>query len=557
MLGALSLPSVSTGFSSDSKSMVPVSIQGMADKVEMSLNVHSMEDILMDVRDAIHNTSLAALKSFTMLQETMINGFTMLSNGLMNIGAIANKDLELEETQTNIDIENEKDEDREESLSGPTGGGLFTDKFKGGITKTLNKIKDLSLVESLIALGAGLFLLTANFDAIGSIIGKTLRLFDEEILPRGKAFFSTMKEYVVNLYDGFFGETGVFTVVFEGLKNIDKAVEKGDTKEAILAIGDMLLKSTLSIISLAGTSTLGLLKVAVKTIDPDADTSKLDEIIAFFDELPNKVIEKLKADQKEYLKVLEEEGYLTAQVVFFRQIYDNFIGNTLNGISRVFGIILKPIIPEDLYDTFMTIDYKSASIKSALDVGLKQLGNIFDRMGNAINIFINDTLDSINSFLPKSLQIDYRMPVKAIEGQNVYVDEEGMTVPMFKKAEIGKDINVFGEKSEKSIEEIVKDQVLGEGYTEIDGKRFYFEKQPLSNKELEELMNNKDNEKKRGRIEILYPENVDDKSSIVAPIFDNKTITTNNSSSQNVTVTNQRVDPIEPSSNALLAYFRQ
>ena len=70
-------------------------------------------------------------------------------------------------------------------------------------------------------------------------------------------------------------------------------------------------------------------------------------------------------------------------------------------------------------------------------------------------------------------------------------------------------------------------------------------------------MNNKDNEKKRGRIEILYPENVDDKSSIVAPIFDNKTITTNNSSSQNVTVTDQRVDPIEPSSNALLAYFRQ
>ena len=34
MLGALTLPSVSTGFTSDSKAMVPVSIQGMADKVQ-------------------------------------------------------------------------------------------------------------------------------------------------------------------------------------------------------------------------------------------------------------------------------------------------------------------------------------------------------------------------------------------------------------------------------------------------------------------------------------------------------------------------------------------
>ena len=69
-LGALTLPSVSTGFSSDSKSMVPVSIQGMADKVEMSLNVHSMEDILIDVRDSINNVGLKTLKSFTSLQET-------------------------------------------------------------------------------------------------------------------------------------------------------------------------------------------------------------------------------------------------------------------------------------------------------------------------------------------------------------------------------------------------------------------------------------------------------------------------------------------------------
>ena len=38
MLGASSFPAVSTGFTSDSKAMVPVSTQGMAEKVQNSEN---------------------------------------------------------------------------------------------------------------------------------------------------------------------------------------------------------------------------------------------------------------------------------------------------------------------------------------------------------------------------------------------------------------------------------------------------------------------------------------------------------------------------------------
>ncbi len=54
-LGALTLPSVSTGFSSDSKAMVPVSIQGMADKVQSMSPIESMEEVFFDVRDGIVN----------------------------------------------------------------------------------------------------------------------------------------------------------------------------------------------------------------------------------------------------------------------------------------------------------------------------------------------------------------------------------------------------------------------------------------------------------------------------------------------------------------------
>ena len=563
MLGALSLPSVSTGFTSDNKSMVPVSIQGMANKVQNMSPLESMQEVFFDIRDGIDNLGKVFSDKISGLNKHLAFRLETLNNTMSNIGNIASRDLDLEETQTNIDIENEKDEDRDESLEGPKGGGLFTDEFKGKFTGALNRIKDMSFTESLIALGAGLFLIMGNFEKISKFIGETVRFFDENILPRVKSFASSAGEYFTNLFDGLFGKTGVFTTVFEGLANISEAAERGDTKEAILAVGDMIMKSATSIVSLAGTTILGLLKVTVKTISPDADTSKLDEIITSFNDLPGNAIKKLEADQKEFDKVLEEDGKIAAAGVLLRQTYDNYIANTLNATSRVLGVILKPLtdmIDPKIYDNFMTVDYKVASIKSALNVSLKQLGNIFDRMGNAINIFINDTLDSINSFLPKSLQIDYRMPVKAIEGQNVYVDDDGMTVPMYKKAEIGKDIPVLGDKPDRPIEEIVKDQVLGKGYTEINGKRFYFEEQPLSNKELEELMNNKDNDmsKKTKEINTLKNENVDDKkSSIVAPIFDNKSITVDKSSSQTVTVTDQRVDSIESSSNALLSYFRQ
>ena len=560
MLGALSLPSVSTGFTSDNKSMVPVSIQGMANKVQNMSPLESMQEVFFDIRDGIDNLGKVFSDKISGLNKHLAFRLETLNTTMSNIGNIASRDLDLEETQTNIDIENEKDEDRDESLEGPKGGGLFTDEFKGKFTGALNRIKDMSFTESLIALGAGLFLIMGNFEKISKFIGETVRFFDENILPRVKSFASSAGEYFTNLFDGLFGKTGVFTTVFEGLANISEAAERGDTKEAILAVGDMILKSATSIVSLAGTTILGLLKVAIKTINPDADTSKLDEIITFFDELPGKVIAKLEADQKEFDKVLEEDGKLAAAVVLLRQTYNNYIANTLNATSKAFATILKPFLSEDLYDTMMKADFKTESMKSALRVSMKNLKDQLNKIENSISIFINDKIESLNSFLPKALQIDYRMPVKAIEGQNVYVDDDGMTVPMYKKAEIGKDIPVLGDKPDRPIEEIVKDQVLGKGYTEINGKRFYFEEQPLSNKELEELMNNKDNDmsKKTKEINTLKNENVDDKkSSIVAPIFDNKSITVDKSSSQTVTVTDQRVDSIESSSNALLSYFRQ
>ena len=96
-------------------------------------------------------------------------------------------------------------------------------------------------------------------------------------------------------------------------------------------------------------------------------------------------------------------------------------------------------------------DFRVGSIKSAIAISFKRLGDVLNRMENAISIFVNDTIETVNKFLPKALQIDYRMPVKGIEGQNSYVNDEGMTVPM--ETEL-KDIDILGKKDNKPIDHL-------------------------------------------------------------------------------------------------------
>ena len=61
MLGALTLPSVSTGFTSDSKAMVPVSIQGMADKVQKMSPLETMQEVFFDIRDRYNGILISCL----------------------------------------------------------------------------------------------------------------------------------------------------------------------------------------------------------------------------------------------------------------------------------------------------------------------------------------------------------------------------------------------------------------------------------------------------------------------------------------------------------------
>ena len=567
-LGTQSFSPVSTGFSTDSRAMVPVSVQGMADKVTKMSPLETMQEVFFDIRDGITNLGDVFKEKISGLNSHLAFRLETLNNTMSKIGNIAAKDLGLEETQTNIAKENEKDEDKRESFKDDEkdGKGILTNSFKGGVGKVLQRIKEMSLVESLIALGVGLFLLMFNFEKVAGLIGGTVKFFDEQVIPRVKAFGSSLKEYYTNLFDGLFGDTGFFTVIGEGFGDIKKAIDSGDGKAAINAAGKTLIKGTTSAISVIGTTILGAIKVVAKTVDPDADLSTLDKLIKYFNDLPGNVIKKLEADQIEFDKTLEEEGKIAAAGVLLRQTYDNYIANTLNGISKAFGIILKPIISDESYKRFMTDDYSFANIKDELGKAFDNLEEAFNRMKDSIRVFSNQMIDSVNVLLPDFLKMD-KIPKKDDQFEIDTLDsmeKQKLITPdqyepggfMYKK---------YQKQREKVIaidpsvvipnNDFEKDFGVNANVGDIIDGSFESNTQP------EKMMNYKDNimTLKTKELKAAASVSQSESTSIVAPNFitDNKKIDNSNNSSQAVTVTDQRVESLDSSSNALLAYFRQ
>ena len=550
MFNAQSFSPVSTGFTSGTSMLPTVSNVGVGGQLQKMSSFDTMQEIFFDIRDGISNL-IESIKNQTGLLHSTLLG---VIHTLTNIGNIVAKDLDLEEKQTNIDIENEKDEDKDKSLSDDNEGkGLLTNSFKGGVAKVMQRIKDMSLVESLIALGVGLTLLMFNFDKIASIIGATVKAFDKHILPRAKAFGSSLIEYYTNLFDGLFGDNGFFNVIFEGFGNINEAIDKGDGKAALAEAANMLIKGTTSAISVIGTTVLGAIKVIAKTIDPEADLSDLDEIILFFNDLVPNAIKKLEKDQLEFDKVLKEEGKLSAAGVLFRQTYDNYIANTLNGISNTLGFILKPFISDETYEGFMKADYSFANIKSELNKAFDNLGEVFDKMKDSVRVFSNGIIDSVNSYLPDFMQIK-KIPKKDDQFEIDTLDSmEKQKLITPKQYESG---GFMYDKYQEQREKVIA----------IDPSVVIpnndFERDFGVDANVGDLIERKDNImslKTKELKDVASVSKSDSSTSIVVPNFitDNKKIDNSSNSSQSVTVTDQRVESLDSSSNALLAYFRQ
>ena len=185
-LGSLTLPSVSTGFTSDSKSMVPVSIQGMADKVTKMSPLESMQEVFFDIRDGIGNLGEIFREKISGLNDHLAFRLESLNKTMSNIGNVAAKDLGFEKKTFDIIKDNEAEDERDESL-GKDGKKFNGLEFLKTIQERFNGLLDLLAPKSEIGKVGLLGALTLGIIALLPKLEKSLEgVFEftgEKLIP--------------------------------------------------------------------------------------------------------------------------------------------------------------------------------------------------------------------------------------------------------------------------------------------------------------------------------------------------------------------------------------
>ena len=528
-LGALSLPSVSTSFNSASTSMAPVSIQGMTGTVQKMSPLETMEVIFLDIRDSINNVGLKTIQSFTMLQKTMVTGFTMLSNGLTNIGNIAAKDLGLEQIQTNIDIENEKDEDRDNSLRDEkkTSPGML-DALKNAFDGFVDKIQNSEVLK------AGLFGLLAlalftQIDKVSKIFTEVFRFIGETVIPNLKELNKIIQDSPSG-YLGLGGAILAITTLFKGLRSVVTGVGVfiATISRPLAAIG-RFLRGSVRILSkvisplLKIIPGLGILGAFAKTLGPIG--LAIQVIIGAFTFV------------NEFIKSWKAEGDLmTALGAGLIGVYDVLIGATLNLLADLGGFIVKKLGFEELGQKIADLDFNFDSVVNAIE-------NVFDKIKDLFDIALDGLKSGLNFLLPKSLEFEMSSEKKITDVSTI--NEPG-TPAYNKKAmdNIKKGLPAdFEQNNEtKTVTSKIEQEKL-QSFNETYVDNIVKESSIMKEKQIEmnKLETVKNNDTPPGNITV---------------VTDAKKITGDTVVSNNTTVSNHRVDSIESSSNALLQYFR-
>ena len=199
MLGASSFPAVSTGSTSDSKAIVPVSIQGMADKVQKMSPLETMQEVFFDIRDGILILGDVFSEKISGLNEHLAFRFESLNSTLLSIAGMTDKQLDIDEKTGKIIQENERDEEVNESLGRKGGTGKFAgfellDTIKerfNGLIDLLTPKSELGKVGLLGALTLGIITLLPKLEeAFGSIFKFT----GEKLIPFLDSIFDIKDE---------------------------------------------------------------------------------------------------------------------------------------------------------------------------------------------------------------------------------------------------------------------------------------------------------------------------------------------------------------------------
>jgi hypothetical protein len=423
MLGALTLPSVSTGFSSDSKSMVPVSIQGMADKVTKMSPLESMQEVFFDIRDGIDNLSTTFSEKISGLNKHLAFRLETLNTTMSQIGNIAAKDLGLEQQQTDIAIENEAERERIESVGDqgdPTekkdeGKGVFTQSFKDLLDKLTPKSVGMKMGLAGLALAGTM----AALSSIEGVIAGTFKFVKEKVIPGLKTGFGELKKDFKNFNENVFGKDGFVPIIAGGLKDIKDGIVEGDLQKSLDGVKTILTDGVVKGIATAGDLAVGLLDATMKTFGYEGDT--LEKTQKWFRDLPKNIdgyIDTFLATATGVIddvrKTYSEEGLFAATKVGFKGLFDNTTAVALNFLSQGASKIADHYGEEETAKKLAALDFSSdkflESIKSLAYMIYNPetgaiLGMDFPNISNFLPT-LQEIADSIIMSLPKFLRPD-------------------------------------------------------------------------------------------------------------------------------------------------------
>ena len=193
MFGSSSFPAVSTGFTSDSKAMIPVSSVGTINKMSP---LESMKEVFFDIRDGISDLSSVFSSRISGLNSHLAFRLETLNTTMTTIGKILAKDLDIEKDTFDEMQENERRDERDESLGKDgkgedkskkgMGGGLL-DKIKGAFGSLIDFLRpdsDLAKVglAGLLVASAMIFRkqIAKAFEGVFSYINDLKETFEEE-----------------------------------------------------------------------------------------------------------------------------------------------------------------------------------------------------------------------------------------------------------------------------------------------------------------------------------------------------------------------------------------
>ena len=422
-LAALTLPSVSTGFSSDSKSMVPVSIQGMADKVTKMSPLESMQEVFFDIRDGIDNLSTTFSEKISGLNKHLAFRLETLNTTMSQIGNIAAKDLGLEQQQTDIAIENEAERERIESVGDqgdPTekkdeGKGVFTQSFKDLLDKLTPKSVGMKMGLAGLALAGTM----AALSSIEGVIAGTFKFVKEKVIPGLKTGFGELKKDFKNFNENVFGKDGFVPIIAGGLKDIKDGIVEGDLQKSLDGVKTILTDGVVKGIATAGDLAVGLLDATMKTFGYEGDT--LEKTQKWFRDLPKNIdgyIDTFLATATGVIddvrKTYSEEGLFAATKVGFKGLFDNTTAVALNFLSQGASKIADHYGEEETAKKLAALDFSSdkflESIKSLAYMIYNPetgaiLGMDFPNISNFLPT-LQEIADSIIMSLPKFLRPD-------------------------------------------------------------------------------------------------------------------------------------------------------